>query len=201
MQLVSSPLSPFVRKVRALLHETGLADRVSEIPVTTSPLDTAPEVISANPLGRIPVLLRDDGAALYDSRVICRYLDAQAGAGLYPEARLWDVLTLEATADGIMDSCVLMIYETRLRAEGARSEPWFEAQWAKIARALDALEARWISHLAGPLDMGQIALACALGYIDFRFDARGWRTGHPALAAWHEGIAARDSMARTAPVG
>jgi glutathione S-transferase len=94
-----------------------------------------------------------------------------------------------------------MIYETRLRAEGARSEPWFEAQWAKIARALDALEARWISHLAGPLDMGQIALACALGYIDFRFDARGWRTGHPALAAWHEGIAARDSMARTDPRG
>ncbi len=201
MQLVSSPLSPFVRKVRALLHETGLADQVTEIPVTTSPLDTPPEVISANPLGRIPALLRDDGPAIYDSRVICRYLDAQAGAGLYPEARLWDVLTLEATADGIMDSCVLMIYETRLRAEGARSEAWVEAQWAKIARALDALEARWMSHLAGPLDMGQIALACALGYIDFRFDARGWRTGHPALAAWYEGIAARDSMARTAPMG
>ncbi|MET4128997.1 glutathione S-transferase [Roseovarius sp. MBR-6] len=201
MQLISSPASPFVRKVRVLLHETGLATQVEELPVATTALATAPEAMAANPLGKIPALLRADGPAIYDSRVICRYLDAKAGAALYPEARLWEVLTLEATADGIMESGVLMVYETRLRPEGARSEPWVEAQWAKIARALDALEERWMSHLAGPLDMGQIAVACALGYLDFRHDARGWRDGHPALAAWYEGFAARDSMAQTAPVG
>ncbi|MBC7133115.1 MAG: glutathione S-transferase [Roseovarius sp.] len=200
MQLISSPASPFVRKVRVLLHETGLDGQVEELSIATSPLATAPEAIAANPLGRIPALLRDDGPALYDSRVICRYLDARAGAGLYPEARLWEVLTLEATADGMMDSCVLMIYETRLRPEGARSAEWVEAQWAKVARALDALEDRWMDHLAGPLDMGQIALGCALGYLDFRYGARGWRQGHPALAAWQDGFAARESMVRTAPV-
>ena len=175
MQLISSPISPFVRKVRVLLHETGLAGQVEELPVATTALATAPEAMAANPLGKIPALLRADGPAIYDSRVICRYLDAQAGAGLYPEARLWEVLTLEATADGMMESGVLMVYETRLRPEGARSPEWVEAQWAKIARALEALEARWMSHLAGPLDMGQIAVACALGYLDFRHDARGWR--------------------------
>ncbi len=199
MQLISSPASPFVRKVRVLLHETGLADQVEELPVATTALATAPEAMAANPLGKIPALLRDDGPAIYDSRVICRYLDARAEAGLYPEARLWDVLTLEATADGMMESGVLMVYEMRLRPEGARSAEWVEAQWAKIARALDALEQRWMSHLAGPLDMAQIALACALGYLDFRHDARGWRDGHPALAAWFADFARRDSMTNTAP--
>ena len=199
MYLVSSPTSPFVRKVRVLLHETGLGDRVSETPVATTPFATAPDVAAANPLGKIPALLREDGPALHDSRVICRYLDAQAGAGLYPEARLWEVLTLESIADGMMEAGVLMVYEERLRPEAARHAPWVEAQWAKIARALDALEERWISHLAGPLDMAQIAVACALGYIDFRHDARGWRKGHPALAAWFDAFATRDSMQRTMP--
>ncbi|MET4103570.1 glutathione S-transferase [Roseovarius sp. MBR-78] len=201
MQLISSPASPFVRKVRVLLHEAGLVDQVEELPVATTALATAPEAMAANPLGKIPALLREDGPAIYDSRVICRYLDARAGAGLYPEARLWEVLTLEATADGIMESGVLMVYEMRLRPEGARSAEWVEAQWAKIARVLDALEDRWMSHLAGPLDMAQIAVACALGYLDFRHDARGWREGHPALAAWYEGFAARPAMVETAPVG
>ena len=134
MQLISSPASPFVRKVRVLLHETGLSDQVEELPVATTALATAPEAMAANPLGKIPALLREDGPAIYDSRVICRYLDARAGAGFYPEARLWEVLTLEATADGIMESGVLMVYEMRLRPEGARSAEWVEAQWAKIAR-------------------------------------------------------------------
>lgn len=199
MHLISSPTSPFVRKVRVLLHETGLADRVSETPAATTPFATAPDVAAANPLGKIPALLREDGPALHDSRVICRYLDAQAGAQLYPEARLWNVLTLEAIADGIMEAAVLMVYEERLRPDPVRYEPWVEAQWAKIARALDALEGRWISHLSGPLDMGQIAVACALGYLDFRHGARAWRDGRPALGAWFDTFATRDSMIRTAP--
>ncbi len=200
MQLIASPLSPFVRKVRVLLHETGLIQQVEVINLATTPIETDPRAASANPLGKIPALVREDGATLYDSRVITRYLDDLAGAGLYPEARLWEILTLEATAEGIMEAAVLMTYEGRFRPENMQYAPWVEAQWAKIARALDALETRWISHLSGRLDMGQVATGCALGYLDFRHDGRGWRQGHPALADWFTGFAQRESMAATAPV-
>ena len=155
-----------------------------------------------NPLGKIPALVLGDGTALYDSRVICRYLDDRAGAGLYPAApRLWRTLTLEATADGILEAALLIVYEWRLRSEELRLAPWVEGQWAKIARALDMLETRWQDHLAGPLDIGQIALGCALSYLDFRHGAREWRNGHPGLAAWHDGFAARPGMMATAPQG
>lgn len=200
MQLIASPLSPFVRKVRVVLQETGIGDSVEIVNLTTTPLDTDPRAASANPLGKIPALVREDGATLYDSRVITRYLDSLAGAGLYPETRLWEVLTLEATAEGIMDAAVLITYEGRFRPQDIRYAPWVEAQWAKVARALDALEARWMSHLAGPLDIGQIATGCALGYIDFRHEARGWRQGRPALAAWFADFAQRESMTGTAQV-
>jgi glutathione S-transferase len=199
MKLISSPLSPFVRKVRVLLIETGLADQVEVLNVSTSPLDADPQAAAANPLGKIPALIREDGPALYDSRVITRYLDAQSGGRFYPESRLWEVLTLEATADGIMEAAVLMIYEERYRPEGLRHAPWVEGQWAKAARALTAVNARWMSHLAGPLDMSQIAIGCALGYLDFRHAARNWRADNPALADWYARFSTRDSMVRTAP--
>jgi len=201
MQLIASPLSPFVRKVRVLLHETGLVEQVEVVNLATTPMDTNSRAATANPLGKIPALVREDGATLYDSRVITRYLDALARAGLYPEARLWEVLTLEATAEGIMDAAVLITYEGRFRPEEMQYAPWVEAQWAKITRTLDALEGRWMSHLAGPLDMGQIAIGCALDYLDLRHEARGWRNGHPALAAWHQRFVMRESMAATAPGG
>ena len=115
MKLISSPASPFVRKVRAVILETGLGDRIEELRVATTPLATADAARAANPLGKIPALIRDDGRALHDSRVITRYFDARANGGLYPETRLWEVLTLEATADGILDSALSMVYEARFR--------------------------------------------------------------------------------------
>jgi len=199
MQLVASPLSPFVRKVRVLLIEAGLEDRVEVVNVTTTPLETDAQAAAANPLGKIPALIRPDGATLHDSRVITRYLDALAGDRFYPAARLWEVLTLEATAEGVMEAAVLMTYEARFRPEEKRHAPWVEAQWAKIDRALDAIEARWMSHLAGPLDMSHVATGCALGYLDLRHEARDWRKGRPALEAWYAQFAQRDSMVRTAP--
>ncbi|MBW4975507.1 glutathione S-transferase [Roseovarius mucosus] len=199
MKLISSPLSPFVRKVRVLLLESGLDDQVEVVDVTTTPLETDPQAAAANPLGKIPALVRLDGPAIHDSRVITRYLDARADGRFYPEARLWEVLTLEAIAEGIMEAALAMTYEARFRPEEIRCAPWVEGQWAKVARALEAVEGRWMSHLAGPLDMSHIALGCALGYLDFRHDARGWRVGHPALEAWYAKMAARDSMMRTAP--
>ncbi|WP_425100276.1 glutathione S-transferase [Tropicibacter sp. S64] len=199
MKLIHSPASPFVRKTVVTLHETGLFPQVELVNVTTTPLATAPEVAAANPMGKIPALVRDDGPALYDSRVICRYLDAKAGTALYPESRIWDVLTLEATADGIMEASLAIVYETRFRDPEMQSTEWMEAQWAKASRALDVLESRWLSHLNGPLDMGQIAVGCALGYIDLRHSARDWRAGRSGLAAWFETFGARESMQATKP--
>ncbi len=199
MKLIMSPTSPFVRKVRVMILETGLTDRVQEIEVSTTPLNTAPEVAAANPIGKIPALLRDEGPAIYDSRVITRYLDAQAGSGFYPDTRIWEVLTLEASADAIMEAAVAMTYEARLRPEAQQSPEIVEAQWQKAARAISAINARWMSHLAGPLDMSHIAVGCALAYVDFRHDARGWRNGNDALAAWFAGFDARDSMQATVP--
>lgn len=201
MQLYYSPTSPYVRKVLVLLQETGMQGRVALIAGGGTPVDAGKAPLDANPLGKIPALERPDGPALYDSRVICQYLDAQAGAGLYPDgARRWDTLTVEATGDGILDAALLMVYEWRIRPEELRHAPWVEGQWAKVERALDALETRWMAHLEGPLDMGQIAIGCALGYLDFRHDARGWRTGRPHLAAWEARFAARPSMQATVPV-
>jgi len=198
--LLSSPASPFVRKVRVLLLETG-QDDVAIQDVATTPVSTAAELAAANPVGKIPALIRDDGPAIYDSRVITRFLDARAKAGLYPDAHLWETLTLEATADGIMDAAVTITYEKRLRPEELWYHPWLDAQWEKIARALDALDTRWMSHLHGPLDMGQIAVGCALGYLDLRHDHKQWRKGRDALAAWEARFAERDSMRATVPQG
>lgn len=198
MELLGSPASPFVRKVCVMMAEAGITD----IPfgqVAASPLGGEDRLNAANPLGKIPALTRPDAPTLYDSRVITRYLDATYGAGFYPEARLWDVLTIEATADGIMDAAVNLTYEARFRPAEIQFAPWMDGQWTKIARALDALEGQWLSHLNGPLDMGQIAVGCALGYLDFRHDARGWRNGRDGLAAWFAAFAARPAMQATQP--
>jgi glutathione S-transferase len=183
-----------------LLHEAKATDRVTLVPVSGHPLDPGTLPVDRNPLGKIPALERPDGPTLYDSRVITRYLDDLLTAGFYSAApRLWDTLTIEATGDGIAEAAVLMRYEVHIRPEGSRSPDWVEAQWEKIARALTALEERWMSHLFGPLDMGQIAVACALGYLDFRHADRNWRVSQPAIAAWYAAFDARPSMRATAP--
>ena len=200
MKLAYSPTSPYVRKVMVLLHETGQLDDVTLEERSGTPLSPAEALLPQNPLGKVPALSRSDGPALYDSRVICAYLDERAGAGLYGTgSRKWDVLTLEATADGILDAALLMVYEGRLRPEENRMSDWVDGQWAKIERACRALETRWISHLSGPLDMGQIAVGCALGYVDFRLHARGWRNGNPGLAKWFAQFDSRPSMQATRP--
>ncbi|MDE3028334.1 MAG: glutathione S-transferase [Paracoccaceae bacterium] len=200
MRLYHSPTSPYVRKVMVLLKETGLEGSVTLVPAAGTPVDAGTMPVAQNPLGKIPALERADGPAIYDSRVICRYLDDRAGGKLYPTGpRLWETLTLEATADGILDAAILMVYEARLRPEDKRYAPWVDGQWAKIARALDALNGHWMSHLAGPLDMGQVAVACALGYVDFRHADRHWRLGREALADWYTRFSARDSMKATMP--
>ena len=202
MRLFHSPASPYVRKVMVLLIETGQADDVTLVPASGNPMDPGTMPLDANPLGKIPCLVLPDGTPLFDSRVICRFLDDRAGGRLYPAApALWSTLMVEATADGILDAALLARYETHVRPEGTRSLDWRAAQLAKVDRALDMLENRWEAHLNGPLDMGQIAVACALGYLDFRFADHEWRGHRPALARWHATMNARPSLAATAPKG
>jgi len=197
MKLIYAPTSPFVRKVMVLLHETGQLDDVEIHPVATTPVAPADDVKTANPLAKIPALQRDDGPTLYDSRVICAYLDDRANSGFY--AGGWDSKVLEATADGIMDAAVSATYERRMRPEDKQWDDWEAAQMGKVLGACAALNARWMSHLKGPLDIGHIAVGCALGYVDFRHPNSNWRKGNEALADWYTDFESRPSMLETRP--
>lgn len=200
MKLYYSPASPFVRKVAVLLHELGKADEVELTTVQSTAFASDPGLAASNPLAKLPALVRDGGTTLYDSRVITAFLNDLYGGKMYPAgASRWETLTLEATGDGIMDCAVSMAYEVRLRPENMQYGDWIEAQWAKVARAISVLNARWMSHLSGPVDMGHISVACALSYVDFRHDARNWRTGNDALAKWHAAFDSRASMGATKP--
>jgi glutathione S-transferase len=183
-----------------VLHETGQLGAVELVPAGGTAVDPGTMPLSLNPLGKIPALERDGRPALYDSRVICRYLNDLAGGKLYPQGEaLWDMLTLEATGDGIMDAAVLMVYEGRIRPQELHYAPWIEGQWTKITRALDALGNRWMGHLAGPFGIGHVAVASALGYLDFRHAGRNWRTGRAELADWFARTSERPAVAATKP--
>lgn len=182
MQLRSSPPSPFGRKVKIAAHYLGLFDRVIVVSADTN--DPEDSLRGQNPLGKIPVLILDDGAILYDSRVILDYLDHLAGGGrIVPHGPgRFEVLTRQALADGIMDASLLQVYEARMRPEDQRSAKWLDIQAGKVARGLAQFEAR-AGAFDPALDAGSIALACALGYLDLRF-AGTWRQRHPKLQAW-----------------
>lgn len=199
MKLITSPTTPFGRKIAVLLHEANLLDRVCLEMAAGTPLDSGTMPIAHNPLGKIPVLVLEDGTAIYDSRVISRFLDDHFALGVYPQgAALWPMLTREAVIEGMIEAAVLMAYEVRLRPEELRFAPWVDGQWHKISRALDMFET---APPSGPIDMTHIALACTLSYLDFRHDARGWRTARPNLAQWQATMALRPAMvATTAPV-
>ena len=199
--LWASPTSPYARKVAVLILEAGITD-VDIVTASGSPLNPGTVPTDYNPLGKIPILRTSDGGILFDSRVICRWLDAQSGAGLYPDApALWRVLTLEAMADGILDAALLMVYESRIRPLEYQFAPWVDGQWEKISRSLDAIEAGWQADLSAPLNMGQIALGVALGYLDLRHSGRNWRRERPALAAWERQFALRPALVGTLPEG
>ena len=197
MKLHWNPASPFARKCLVCAAEAGV--EVDLITRSGTALMTNNMPLEHNPLGKIPALERSDGPAIYDSRVITQYLAAQSEYDLYPEVRIWEVLTLEATADGMMEAAVLMVYEGRTRPKNKQFPDWVEAQWSKVDRSLNALEERWISHLLGPLDAAQIAVGCALEYLDFRHENRDWRSGRPQLAVWQANFAKRESMSSTVP--
>ena len=190
MILRSSPSSPFVRKVRIAAGVLGLdGDITVENADTNSPDDT---VRQQNPLGKIPALVVEDGTVLFDSRVILDYLDHRAGGGkIVPRdaTARFAALRLQALADGMMDASILLVYETRWRPAEKHEQKWLDHQAGKVTRALKALEAA-PPKLESLPNVGQIALACALGYRDFRFNGT-WRKDHPRLAAWLDDFTAR----------
>ncbi|MBI1494810.1 glutathione S-transferase [Halocynthiibacter styelae] len=199
MKLYHSPTSPYVRKVMVVLHETGQLGDVELVTTSGTPLDPAEGFAAVNPLSKVPALVTEDGQAIYDSRILCRYLDARANARLYGSDDTWRIQTLEATGEGVIDAALLMAYEWRLRPEEIRFEAWVEGQWVKIAQALDVIERDYMDLMNAPLNAGQIAVACALGYLDLRNADRNWRAGRPDLAAWFEAFSARPSMLATVP--
>ncbi|OUS04146.1 glutathione S-transferase [Rhodobacterales bacterium 52_120_T64] len=203
MKLYYAAASPFVRKVLIALHETNLLDQVEVVPVAVNPFSPGDVVPALNPLGKIPCLELADGTTLYDSRIITRYLSTLAPASeIYPDDdSLWDALTLEATADGIMDAAVTMIYELRIRPEDKVYKEFIDAQWQKIDRALSAIESRWMTQLNEQKNLPVLAVAAALDYVDFRHDDRNWRDTHPTLATWEAEIRERPSLVATIPVG
>ena len=201
MILRSSPASPFARKVRIAVSLLGLDNKIELRETDLN--DPADSIRKQNPLGKIPALVLDDGTTYYDSRVILEYLDHLVGGGrIIPReapAR-FATLRLQSLCDGVLDAGVLVVYESRYRPAEMRVQTWVERQQDKIKRAIDALEAAPPKLDAVP-DVGQIALACVLGYLDLRF-AGDWRKSHPKLVAWHDRFAAQvPAFAATKPPG
>src|SRR5271169_4749681 len=200
MKLHWSPRSPFVRKVMIVAHERGLADRLTCVRTVAATAKPHAELMKDNPLSKIPTLILDDGTVLYDSPVICEYLDALDGAPkLFPrqaKARLV-ALRRQALGDGFMEMMVLLRDE-RMRARP--SDMHMTSTAARKAAVLNSLEREAESLLTTPLSIGHIAIGCALSYLDFRYADEDWRYGHLHLANWHAAFAARPSVRVTLPV-
>lgn len=201
MKLYTNRASPFARKARIVARETGLADRVEEIETAVSPVNANEALAQDNPLIKIPALTTDNGETLYDSCVICEYLDTlHRGRKLFPEggAQRFAALRRQALTDGVLDAAVLCRYELAVRPEALRWTDWVAGQKRKIFGGLDVLEAE-AQTWSDEFSIGQIGAACVCGYLDFRFLDWNWRAGHPQLAAWFERIARRPSVRETAP--
>ncbi|MPZ37754.1 MAG: glutathione S-transferase [Rhizobiales bacterium] len=201
MMLHWSPRSPFVRKVMIAAHELGLGDRIKLRRTVVQMAQPNSELMSDNPLSRIPTLVLNDGTVLYDSGVICEFLDSlHDGSKLFPSespAR-WMALRRHALGNGMLEVLILWRNE-RERPEAARSEKHIAAFQTKVDKALDSLERETAAAASATLDIGDIAIASALSYLDFRFTDHDWRTQRPQLAAWYAAVSARPSMRATVP--
>lgn len=202
MKLRYAPTSPYVRKVMVVALETGLIERIERIPTVVVPTRPNDEVARENPLVKVPALTTDDGLVLYDSPVICEYLDTlHDGPKLFPPAgrARWVALRQQALGDGILDAAILGRYE-RQRPEERQWPDWIDAQLRKVRGALAALEMETEGgELDGPLTIGLVTIGCALGYLDFRYASEEWRTRQRRLARWFDEFSQRKSMQLTLP--
>jgi glutathione S-transferase len=200
MKLHWSPRSPFVRKVMIVAHERGVVDRITCVRTVATTAKPHAELMQDNPLSKIPTLILDDGMVLYDSPVICEYLDALDGAPkLFPKEPKARMIALrrQALGDGFLDMMVL------LRDERMRAQPsgmHMKSTAARKAAVLDSLEREAEALLTTPFGIGHIAIGCALSYLDFRYADEDWRQGHLHIANWHASFAARPSIRATQPI-
>ncbi len=200
MQLHHSPTSPFVRKVVVTALLTKTFEDIQMVPATLTPLTPSADVQRVNPLGKIPTLVLDDGTTLFDSPVICEYLDLLGkGVKLVPPAgaERWEVLRLNALADGLLEAAFALRLES-LRPAEKQYEPWISAQRIRIDNSLRALEAEAGISLT-KLSLGSVATGCALGWFDLRMPDFGWRSAHPKLASWYQAFSAEWFMQQTKP--
>ena len=200
MKLHWSPRSPFVRKVMIVAHEAGLADRLTLVRTVAATTKPHPELMRDNPLSKIPTLVLDDGTVVYDSPVICEYLDCMhAGPKLFPPdgAARMTALRRQALGDGFLDFLLLWRDE---RARAQPSDVHLASYAAKRKSTLAAIDREVDDLAASAFSIGHIALGCALGYLDFRFAAEDWRGDHPRLARWHADFGARRSVQATEPI-
>jgi glutathione S-transferase len=183
-----------------IAHHLGLADRIEKLPTAANPVNRDQSILPWNPLGKVPTLITDDGAVLFDSRVICEYLNHLGRGSFFPadgEAR-WRVLTEQALADGILDAALLVRYEGNARPDNLRWPAWTAGQMEKISTGLAGFE-KTLEPRTQRIDIGTVTLGCALGYLDFRFDDFGWRGKYPKLATWFETFSALPAMQSTKP--
>ncbi|MCA0317809.1 MAG: glutathione S-transferase [Proteobacteria bacterium] len=202
MKLFFSPASPFVRKVMVCAIERGIGGLIEKLPSAAHPINQDASIKAHNPTGKVPTLITEDGKPVYDSRVICEYLDAIGAAPkLFPAVgkERWPALVLHSAADELLDAALLARYESVARPEALRWEDWHKGQLTKIGTTITSFSTTWIDHLENKVDIGTIAVGCALGYLDFRFPDIGWRNGNDRLAAWYAKFSERPSMKQTAP--
>ncbi|MFT5115693.1 MAG: glutathione S-transferase [Parasphingorhabdus sp.] len=201
MKLYFNPASPFVRKVRMVAEAKNLSEKIELIDCVLTPVNPDENVIQDNPLGKIPALYSENIGWLYDSRVICEYLDQfGSGAILFPATGIdrWSTLRFQSVGDGICDAAILVRYERFVRSENEQSEVWVSGQMEKVQRGLSWLEQQ-VSELKNRTDIGAIALACALGYLDFRIPDLGWRESNPQLANTFEQLKTLPGFSATSP--
>ncbi len=199
MRLYYADTSPYARKVRVVIAEKGLEERIEAVPC--NPFDDPAALKAANPLIKVPALEREDGGVLYDSPVIVEYLDRLGSGGrLIPEDGVarWEALRRQALGDGLLDAAFSIVMERR-RPESEQSAHWLGRWRAAIEHSLDAIEEE-IAQLPERIDIGQIAFGAALGYLDFRLPDLEWRAGRPKAAAWFAAFAERPSMIATRPL-
>lgn len=195
MKIYFSPFSPYVRKCLVTGHELGLNDRIELLPSKANPVERDQQLIAKNPLGKVPTFLTDDGQALYDSRVICEYLDDLSGGKLFPldgKAR-WETLTLQSLGDGMLDACLLARYEDVTRPEALRWPAWRAGQLDKVETSLAYLQG-CPEQLQDRVNIGVITVGCALWYLDLRFPELDWRSRYPGVAQWFAAFSQRPSM-------
>ncbi len=195
MKLFFSPTSPFVRKCLVTAHELNLVDRLTFVNCSAHPVNRDQSIIVSNPLGKVPTLVTDDGVALYDSRVICEYLNSLGGGTLFPIAgpARWTALAMQSLADGVMDAALLARYETNVRPEAFRWNDWTTGQMDKIATSLGHLEAH-PELLTPAVHIGNLTLGCALWYLDLRYADLAWRNKYPHVAQWAAAFMERPSL-------